>query len=60
MTDAIVPVNKKEHALTKREKTPVFAQIDDLEKNYTIAPDGTVVKINDYFANPESPEKQLS
>lgn len=61
MTVAIVPANQKEHALTKREKkTPVFAQIKDLEKNYTIAPDGTVVKINDYFANPETPEKQLS
>jgi len=34
--------------------------IKDLRENYTIAPDGTVVKINDYFANPETPEKQLS
>ena len=35
-------------------------KIKNLDKNYTIAPDGTVVKINDYFANPETPEKQLS
>ena len=35
-------------------------EIRDLQKDYTIAPDGTVVKINDYFANPETPEKQLS
>ena len=34
--------------------------IEDLQEDYTIAPDGTVVKINDYFANPETPEKQLS
>lgn len=69
MTVAIIPANKKEHALTKKEhKTPVFAQIDEetkgdikeLQEDYTIAPDGTVVKIHDYFANPESPEKQLS
>jgi|GEM_PF-5383337 hypothetical protein len=35
-------------------------EIKDLQEDYTIAPDGTVVKINDYFANPETPEKQLS
>lgn len=35
-------------------------EIKDLKKDYTIAPDGTVVTINDYFANPETPEKQLS
>lgn len=50
------------------EKAPIDEQLDektkkeikDLQKDYTIAPDGTVVKINDYFANPETPEKQLS
>ena len=50
------------------ETIPVLEQLDeetkkgikDLQKNYTIAPDGTVIKINDYFANPETPEKQLS
>ena len=35
-------------------------EIRDLQKDYTIAPDGTVVKIRDYFANPETPAKQLS
>ena len=35
-------------------------EIRDLQKDYTIAPDGTVVTINDYLDNPESPEKQLS
>lgn len=35
-------------------------EIEELQEDYTIAPDGTVVKINDYFANPETPEKQLS
>lgn len=35
-------------------------EIEELQQDYTIAPDGTVVKINDYFANPETPEKQLS
>ena len=35
-------------------------EIKDLQEDYTIAPDGTVVKINDYFANPETLEKQLS
>ena len=42
------------------ETAPVLEQIDpetkqeieNLREDYTIAPDGTVVKINDYFANP--------
>ena len=50
------------------ETVPVLEQLDpqtkekikDLQEDFTIAPDGTVVKINDYFANPETPEKQLS
>ena len=54
--------------LDSGQAAPVLEQIDektkekikDLQEDFTIAPDGTVVKINDYFANPETPEKQLS
>ncbi|MBM2820545.1 MAG: hypothetical protein HW405_305 [Candidatus Berkelbacteria bacterium] len=44
------------------ETAPVFEQIgpkakqdiEKLQENYTIAPDGCMVKINDYLANPET------
>ena len=50
------------------EKAPVFEQLspetqktkEEIEAKYTVAPDGTIIKIHDYFDNPETPEKQLS
>lgn len=48
------------------ETAPVIEQIDpeiqkdikDLEENYAAAPDGSVVKINDYLENPETPRDE--
>ena len=56
-------MNPKLNASTKSNGQPdeqTKKEIKDLQEDYTIGPDGTVVKINDYCANPETPEKQLS
>lgn len=53
---------------TKMKKAPVLEQLDPetqktkekIEAEYTVAPDGTIITINAYFDNPETPEKQLS
>lgn len=37
----------------------VSKQIEELEKEYTTAIDGTLVKINNYFNNPEMRQDEI-
>ncbi len=48
-------------------KVPVVEQLNEaekieqkLKKEYTLSPDGTIIKINDYLENPESATEQLA
>jgi len=51
--------------MNREVNVPVIEQLNPTEKaeaikrDYAIAPDGTVVKVED-LENPDSPEKQLS
>lgn len=46
-----IPVYEELNPQTKQE-------IREFQEDYATAPDGTVVKINDYLANPETPKDE--
>ena len=52
--------------MNREVNVPVVEQLNPtekaeaIEKEYAIAPDGTIVKAEDLRENPDSPQKQLS